>query len=189
MLRLPGGRLVMGSLNARSPANERPSRPATVGAFWMDRAEVTVGAYRTCVDAQTCDQPSRSSPNCTYDSGDRELPVSCVHWRCGDNSWSSPTIACTSISLTIKKFSLAAWATLSARILACLTDSSPLTYKTFKPERAKAQPTCKMIVDLPMPGIPADQGHGPRNNASAHDPVKFPDSRQITLVLINIHFF
>ncbi|MGA3121699.1 MAG: SUMF1/EgtB/PvdO family nonheme iron enzyme [Polyangiaceae bacterium] len=84
MLRLPGGRFIMGSLNARSPANERPSRPATVAAFWMDRTEVTVGAYRTCVDAQTCDRPSRSSPNCTYDSGDRELPVSCVHWRDAD---------------------------------------------------------------------------------------------------------
>jgi formylglycine-generating enzyme required for sulfatase activity len=84
MLRLPGGRFVMGSSSARSPANERPSRPTTVAPFWIDRTEVTVSAYRACVDKQACDRPSRASPNCTYDAGDPDLPVSCVHWRDGD---------------------------------------------------------------------------------------------------------
>jgi formylglycine-generating enzyme required for sulfatase activity len=84
MLRLPGGRFMMGSANPRAPANERPVRPASVGSFWIDRTEVTVGAYRACVDAGACARPPRASAACTFDSSDPELPVSCVHWRDAD---------------------------------------------------------------------------------------------------------
>jgi formylglycine-generating enzyme required for sulfatase activity len=81
MLRLPGGRFVMGSASSRSPVNEHPTRTVVVTPFWMDRTEVTVGAYRACVDARACARPARSSASCTYDAGEDELPVSCVHWR------------------------------------------------------------------------------------------------------------
>jgi len=84
MLRLPGGRFVMGSANQRSPANERPAHPVVVAPFWIDRTEVTVGAYRTCVEAGACARPARSSARCTYEAGDPELPVSCVHWTDAD---------------------------------------------------------------------------------------------------------
>jgi serine/threonine-protein kinase len=84
MLRLPGGRFTMGASNLRAPANERPARAATVGAFWIDRTEVTVGAYRACVDAGSCTRPARTSASCTFDAADPELPVSCVHWRDAD---------------------------------------------------------------------------------------------------------
>jgi formylglycine-generating enzyme required for sulfatase activity len=84
MLRLAGGRFVMGSSNQRAPANERPARAATVSPFWIDRTEVTVGAYRACVDAGVCSRPARASATCTFDAGDPELPVSCVHWRDAD---------------------------------------------------------------------------------------------------------
>jgi formylglycine-generating enzyme required for sulfatase activity len=84
MLRLPGARFMMGSANQRAPANERPARPATVGTFWIDRTEVTVGAYRACLDAGTCGRPSRASASCTFDAGDPELPVSCVRWTDAD---------------------------------------------------------------------------------------------------------
>lgn len=84
MLRLPGARFTMGSSSAKAPANERPARPVTVSTFWIDRTEVTVGAYRACVDAQTCARPGRTSPTCTYDAGDPDLPVSCVRWRDAD---------------------------------------------------------------------------------------------------------
>jgi formylglycine-generating enzyme required for sulfatase activity len=80
MLRLPGGRVVAGSANPRAPANERPSRPVAVAPFWIDRTEVTVGAYRACVEAGGCARPARASATCTYDAGDADLPVSCVHW-------------------------------------------------------------------------------------------------------------
>jgi len=84
MLRLPGGRFVMGSSSQRAPANERPARTTTVATFWLDRTEVTVGAYRACVDAGACARPARASATCTFDAGDPELPVSCVHWRDAD---------------------------------------------------------------------------------------------------------
>jgi serine/threonine-protein kinase len=55
-----------------------------VPSFWIDRTEVTVGAYRACVDAGACLRPVRSSAACTYDAGDADLPVSCVPWREAD---------------------------------------------------------------------------------------------------------
>jgi len=84
MLRLPGGRFTMGSSNPRAPANERPARALTLAPFWIDRTEVTVAAYRMCADAGMCLRPARTSSACTYDMGDPDLPVSCVHWRDAD---------------------------------------------------------------------------------------------------------
>lgn len=84
MLRLPGGRFMMGSSNPRAPVNERPARALTLEPFWIDRTEVSVGSYRACVDAGACAPPARASATCTFESGDRELPVSCVHWRDAD---------------------------------------------------------------------------------------------------------
>jgi eukaryotic-like serine/threonine-protein kinase len=84
MLKLPGGRFVMGSASAWAPVNERPAHPTNVPPFWIDRTEVTVGAYRACVDAGACARPERASATCTFDGDDPELPVSCVHWRDAD---------------------------------------------------------------------------------------------------------
>ncbi|CAN5796978.1 hypothetical protein BH11MYX4_BH11MYX4_21670 [soil metagenome] len=80
MLRIPGGRFTMGSSDKNSPANERPARSVEVPAFWIDRTEVTVGAYRTCVERGACPRTPRSSPMCTYDLGDPQLPIACVPW-------------------------------------------------------------------------------------------------------------
>jgi formylglycine-generating enzyme required for sulfatase activity len=84
MLRLPGGNFVMGSTNPRAPANERPARPLSLPAFWIDRTEVSVGTYRACVDAGGCARPAKASATCTFEAGDPDLPVSCVHWRDAD---------------------------------------------------------------------------------------------------------
>ncbi len=80
MVRIPGGRFTMGSDDKKSPPNERPSRVVVVSPFWIDKTEVTVGAYRACVDRGACPRPARSSSSCTYDLGDPALPVSCVPW-------------------------------------------------------------------------------------------------------------
>src|SRR5262249_47635854 len=61
MVRIPGGRFTMGSDEKKAPPNERPSRVVVVSPFWIDRTEVTVGAYRTCVDRGACPRPARSS--------------------------------------------------------------------------------------------------------------------------------
>ena len=80
MLRIPGGRFTMGTSEKNAPANERPAKTVAVPAFWIDRTEVTVGAYRACVDRGACPRPMRTSPTCTFDLGDPQLPVSCVPW-------------------------------------------------------------------------------------------------------------
>jgi formylglycine-generating enzyme required for sulfatase activity len=84
MLKLPGGHFTMGSASARAPANEHPVRNLTIPSFWIDRTEVTVAAYRACVDAHACPKPARASATCTYDADDPDLPVSCVHWADAD---------------------------------------------------------------------------------------------------------
>lgn len=80
MLRIPGGRFTMGTSEKNAPPNERPARSVAVPAFWIDRTEVTVAAYRACVDRGACARPSRTSPMCTFELGDPQLPVSCVSW-------------------------------------------------------------------------------------------------------------
>jgi formylglycine-generating enzyme required for sulfatase activity len=80
MLRIPGGRFTMGTSDKNAPPNERPARAVAVPPFWIDRTEVSVGAYRACVDRGACARPPRTSPACTFDLGDPNLPVSCVPW-------------------------------------------------------------------------------------------------------------
>ncbi len=81
MLHLPGGTFTMGSGDPISSPNERPPHPVTLRSFWIDKTEVTVGAYRACVDRHACARPARSSARCTFDLDDPDLPVSCVHFQ------------------------------------------------------------------------------------------------------------
>ncbi len=80
MLRIPGGRFTMGTSDKDAPPNERPARTIAVPPFWIDKTEVTVGAYRACVDRGACPRPPRTSPVCTFELGEPQLPVSCVPW-------------------------------------------------------------------------------------------------------------
>jgi formylglycine-generating enzyme required for sulfatase activity len=80
MLRIPGGRFTMGTSDKNAPPNERPARNVAVSPFWIDRTEVSVDAYRACVERGACARPPHTSPSCTYDLGDASLPVSCVPW-------------------------------------------------------------------------------------------------------------
>ncbi len=84
MLRLPGGKFTMGSADKASPPNERPPHAVTIPPFWIDRTEVTVAAYRACVERRACPRPAKTAPTCTYDLDDPELPVSCVRWGDAD---------------------------------------------------------------------------------------------------------
>ncbi|MEO8876942.1 MAG: SUMF1/EgtB/PvdO family nonheme iron enzyme [Polyangiaceae bacterium] len=84
MIRLPGGAFTMGSNDLAAPPNEKPAHAVTVSPFWIDRTEVTVGAYRACVDKHACAIPAKTSRFCTFDAGDPDSPVSCVHWSDAD---------------------------------------------------------------------------------------------------------
>ncbi len=85
MVHLPGGRFTMGSAERGAAPNERPPHAVNVAPFWLDKTEVTVGGYRACVESRACAPPARSSTTCTFDLGDAELPVSCVHWKDADS--------------------------------------------------------------------------------------------------------
>lgn len=84
MLLLPGGRFTMGSKALTAPPNERPTHDETVASFWIDKTEVTVGAYHACVDAHKCAPPQKTSGSCTFDMGEPELPINCVRWADAD---------------------------------------------------------------------------------------------------------
>jgi len=60
MVRMDAGTFVMG--HGTAPPNG-PRREVTLDAFWVDRTEVTVGAYRQCVVAGLCNPlPDNASP-------------------------------------------------------------------------------------------------------------------------------
>lgn len=80
MLRLPGGKFTMGSADPLASPNERPPHAVTLATFWIDKTEVSVRAFRACVDKHQCIRPQRASLLCTYDLDDPELPVSCIRW-------------------------------------------------------------------------------------------------------------
>jgi formylglycine-generating enzyme required for sulfatase activity len=50
----------------------------TVSPFWLDRIEVTVGAYRACVASGKCAAPKLASKDCSWTGGDDAKPMSCV---------------------------------------------------------------------------------------------------------------
>lgn len=83
-LRIPGGRFRMGcedALDGACAAAERPSRFVKVDSFFLDRTEVTVAAYRRCVEAEAC-TPTVAGDECNWGAPDRdEFPINCVTWH------------------------------------------------------------------------------------------------------------
>jgi formylglycine-generating enzyme required for sulfatase activity len=84
MIRIPGGIFTFGTFDKTAAPNERPAQHITVAPFWIDRTEVTVAAYAACAANHACPLPAKSSASCTYEAGDPELPISCVHWSDAD---------------------------------------------------------------------------------------------------------
>jgi len=83
MARVPAGEFLMGCSPGDSECfeDEIPTRRMWVDEFWMDATEVTVAAYRRCVEAGTCSAPNMGG-NCTWNVGGREQhPVNCVDWN------------------------------------------------------------------------------------------------------------
>lgn len=84
MVKIPAGDFMMGC----SPKDydcvghvEDPAHNVTVSEFWMDETEVTVAAYRKCLEAGKCTAPSES-PFCNWNKPGRDgHPVNCVRWE------------------------------------------------------------------------------------------------------------
>jgi formylglycine-generating enzyme required for sulfatase activity len=84
MVRIAGATLRMGSTAKGAEPNEGPVHDVAVRGFWLDRTEVTVGAYRACVSRGACAAPKPSSPDCTYDKGEDRAAMSCVSFAEAD---------------------------------------------------------------------------------------------------------
>jgi formylglycine-generating enzyme len=74
------------AFDATTPTATAPSR--LIGAFWIDRNEVTVARYQACVRTGGCTVPaavdtmsSPESPACTWNvPGKERHPLNCVTW-------------------------------------------------------------------------------------------------------------
>ena len=80
-VRIEGGSFRMGSNNGSS--DEKPVHRVRVPTFWISKTEVTVGQYRSCVQAGACSAPDEchwGSPNWGK-SGIDDHPVNCVSWE------------------------------------------------------------------------------------------------------------
>ena len=78
MVWVRAGTFLQGS-NFGSP-NEAPARQVWLSAFRIDRTEVTVAAYRKCMESGRCKEPGRW-PGCNLRIKGRENhPVNCVSW-------------------------------------------------------------------------------------------------------------
>ena len=89
MVSIPGGSFLMGANDLTD--DEKPPHRVTVGAFEIDLTEVTVAAYRACVDAGRCtdvfaytifNEAPTTSAGCNWDKPDRgNHPINCVDWN------------------------------------------------------------------------------------------------------------
>lgn len=81
MVAIEGGRFFAGCNDAVDAAclpNERPGGPREVGAFRIDRTEVTVAAHRACVEAGAC-SPADVGEGCNAGrEGSDRHPINCV---------------------------------------------------------------------------------------------------------------
>lgn len=97
MVLIPAGSFKMGCVpagDASCSAGEKPQHSVTLSAYYIDKTEVTVAAYKKCVDAGKCSLPScNPSDYKTYGvNGKEQHPVNCVTWSQADAycKWTDP---------------------------------------------------------------------------------------------------
>ena len=83
MVEVPAGPFFYGCFERADTVcdiDELPSGSFTLPAFSIDRTEVTVAAYRRCVEAKACSAPPVTAPPaCNWDKPDRDQhPINCV---------------------------------------------------------------------------------------------------------------
>jgi len=81
---VPAGEFWMGcneASDAQCADPEKPGRKVVVGAYRIDRTEVTVARYHGCVAAGAC-TPAAVAPECNADAvGMAAHPINCVDWQ------------------------------------------------------------------------------------------------------------
>lgn len=79
MVLIPGGKAYQGcnaKLDADCAADEKPQRETDLPSFWIDRTEVSRGAYQAWVDVGTCPAIDKSSA-CNDNKSD-DAPATCL---------------------------------------------------------------------------------------------------------------
>jgi len=77
---IPGGTFWMGSEDGDS--DEKPLHKVTLSPYCMDKTEVTVAAYRACVQAGECRSATASNSLCSWGkAGMEQHPLNCVDWN------------------------------------------------------------------------------------------------------------
>ena len=82
MIEIPAGTFVMGT--ATGAADEGPEHTVQLGAYWIDKYEVSTVQYQACVDAGTC-EPTGTTAGCNSVTNDRsDHPINCLNWAQAD---------------------------------------------------------------------------------------------------------
>jgi formylglycine-generating enzyme required for sulfatase activity len=86
MVKIPAGKFWMGcneKVDTQCLDREKPGRTVSVDAFQIDTTEVTVKAYRSCVESGKCSDKGLTTYNsCNWDKPGRDdHPVNCVTWN------------------------------------------------------------------------------------------------------------
>lgn len=92
MVRVPGGNFYMGcneTVDSECQSDEKPGKTVHVAGFRIDTTEVTVAAYKECVDAGTCAHGTFKDKSddkyCNWgQSGRGTHPMNCVNWAGAD---------------------------------------------------------------------------------------------------------
>ena len=80
MVEVPAGKFTMGSNSGDS--DEKPVRQVYLDTYSIDKTEVTVAAYKKCVDAGGCTVPVENFDMCTWEKGGKDKhPINCVNWN------------------------------------------------------------------------------------------------------------
>jgi formylglycine-generating enzyme required for sulfatase activity len=77
MVAVPAGVFLMGSDAVDADPDERPPTRLALGAFWIDRVEVTNARYARCVEAAACTPPVGAAFG---DASKADHPVTIVSW-------------------------------------------------------------------------------------------------------------
>ena len=79
---LPAGSFSLGCVpdDRLCATDERPTRRASVGNFWLNRTEVDVNAFKKCVRAGACAEPEAEKDPCNWERRP-DHPMNCVDWN------------------------------------------------------------------------------------------------------------
>lgn len=77
MVEIPAGPFTMGSEDLE---NEQPVRIVSLDTYWIDRTEVTVAAYRACVESGCCEALTPGERCNDGVAGRDDHPITCVSW-------------------------------------------------------------------------------------------------------------